>query len=83
MGILWVVRAMVDGYVTNLNLRLGDHATANSASMALVDVNSYWVSGFFKESALERVRPGNQVIVTLNCSPDRRTAHRRQAASAG
>jgi multidrug resistance efflux pump len=65
------VRAMVDGYVTNLDLRLGDHATANSASMALVDVNSYWVSGFFKESALERVRPGNRAIVTLMSQPSK------------
>ena len=63
------VRAKVDGYVTNLNLRLGDHATAKKAAIALVDVNSYWVSGFFKESALEHVRPGNRTIVTLMSHP--------------
>jgi multidrug resistance efflux pump len=65
------VRALVDGYVTNLNLRLGDHATANSAVLALVDVNSYWVSGFFKESALEHVRAGNRAVVTLMSSPSK------------
>ena len=32
------VVAPVDGYVTHLDLRLGDHATANSAALALVDV---------------------------------------------
>ncbi len=59
------VRALVDGYVTNLNLRLGDHATANHALMALVDVNSYWISGFFKESALHRIDIGDRAVVTL------------------
>jgi multidrug resistance efflux pump len=65
------VRALVDGYVTNLNLRLGDHATANHAVLALVDVNSYWVWGFFKESALEHVRVGNRAVVTLMSSPSK------------
>jgi multidrug resistance efflux pump len=65
------VRAKVDGYVTNLNLRLGDYATAKKANLALVDVNSYWVSGFFKESAIEHVRPGNRAIVTLMSQPSK------------
>ena len=63
------VRAKVDGYITNLDLRLGDYATAKKANLALVDVNSYWVSGFFKESAIEHVRPGNRAIVTLMAYP--------------
>jgi multidrug resistance efflux pump len=63
------VKAKVDGYITNLNLRLGDHATANHALLALVDVDSYWVYGFFKESALEHVRVGNRAVVTLMSAP--------------
>jgi multidrug resistance efflux pump len=65
------VVAPVDGYVTNLNLRLGDHATANKAALALVDVNSYWVYGFFKESAIGQVRAGDRAIVTLMSFPDK------------
>ncbi len=63
------VRAKVDGYVTNLDLRVGDYATAKKANLALVDVNSFWVSGFFKESAIEHVRPSNRAIVTLMAHP--------------
>ena len=37
------VEASVDGYVTNLNLRLGSQAVANQPALALVDVNSFWV----------------------------------------
>ena len=65
------VRALVDGYVTNLNLRLGDHAEANDAVLALVDVDSFWISGFFKETALEHVRVGDRVIVTLMGYPSK------------
>ena len=61
----------VDGYVTNLNLRLGDHAVANKAILALVDVNSYWVYGFFKESALADITQGDQAVVTLMTYPDK------------
>ena len=65
------VVAPVDGYVTNLNLRLGDHATANKPSLALVDVESYWIYGFFKESYLRDIKPGDRAIVTLMTYPDK------------
>jgi multidrug resistance efflux pump len=35
------VKAPVDGYVTNLNLRLGSQAVANQPALALIDINSY------------------------------------------
>lgn len=64
------VRAPVDGYVTNLNLRLGSHTVANQPVLALVDVNSFWIHGFFKETQIERIAPGNKAIVTLMSYPD-------------
>jgi multidrug resistance efflux pump len=64
------VQAPVDGYVTNLNLRLGSQAVANQPMLALVDVNSYWIVGFFKENAIAGIRAGNRAIVTLMTYPD-------------
>jgi multidrug resistance efflux pump len=64
------VMAPVDGYVTNLNLRLGSQAVTNQAAVALVDVNSYWIDGFFKENSIENMRKGNKAIVTLMSYPD-------------
>jgi multidrug resistance efflux pump len=64
------VRAPVDGYVTNLNLRIGSQAVANQPALALVDVNSYWIHGFFRENSIEDIRPGNTAIVTLMTYPD-------------
>jgi multidrug resistance efflux pump len=64
------VRAPVDGYVTNLNLRLGGNAVANQPALALVDVNSYWVHGFFKENSIGDIQKGDQSLITLMTYPD-------------
>jgi multidrug resistance efflux pump len=65
------VRAAVDGYITNLNLRLGSQTVANQPALALVDVSSYWVSGYFREDIIADMRPGDEAIVTLMTYPDR------------
>ncbi len=59
------VRAPVDGYVTNLNLRCGSNVVANQPALAFVDVSSYWIDGFFKETSVGKIKPGDQAIVTL------------------
>ena len=64
------VRAPVDGYVTNLNLRLGSQAVANQPALALVDVNSFWVDGFFRETSIGNIRQGDKAVVTLMTYPD-------------
>ncbi len=65
------VKAPVDGYVTNLNLRLGSQAVENQPALALVDVNSYWIDGFFRENYIEDIRKGDRAIVTLMTYPDK------------
>jgi multidrug resistance efflux pump len=64
-------KAPVDGYVTNLNLRLGSQAVENQPILALVDVNSFWVTGFFRENYIEGIRKGDRAIVTLMSYPDK------------
>ena len=64
------VRAPVEGYVTNLNLRMGSYAVANQPALALVDINSYWVDGFFKETDVAGIRPGDDAMITLMSYPD-------------
>jgi multidrug resistance efflux pump len=59
------VKAPVDGYITNLNLRLGSQANAGQPVLALVDVNSYWIDGFFKENTIGNIQAGNEAVVTL------------------
>ncbi|TAA42600.1 HlyD family secretion protein [Corallincola spongiicola] len=65
------VKAPVDGYVTNLRLRLGSQAVANSPALALVDVNSYWIDGYFRENYIADIRRGDRAVVTLMTYPDK------------
>jgi len=65
------VVAPVDGYVTNLLLRLGSQMVANQPQLALVDVNSYWIDGYFRENYIDRVEPGDRVVATLMSYPDK------------
>ena len=64
------VRAPVDGYVTNLLLRYGSQTVANQPALALIDTNSFWVHGYFKETQIKNIRPDNKVIVKLMTWPD-------------
>ncbi|EGV20195.1 HlyD family secretion protein [Thiocapsa marina] len=61
------VRASVDGYVTNLNLRLGSQAVSNQPALALVDAASFWVHGCTATSA--RAWSATCAPATLPSSP--------------
>jgi multidrug resistance efflux pump len=64
------VSAPVDGYVTNLNLRMGTQTVANQPALALVDSSSYWVDAYFKENSIADMMPGDRAVVTLMTYPD-------------
>jgi len=43
---------------------------ANQPALALVDINSYWIHGFFRENYIADIRTGDRAIVTLMTYPD-------------
>ncbi|RMN58084.1 Secretion protein HlyD [Pseudomonas syringae pv. apii] len=59
------VLAAVDGYVTNLNVHRGDYARIGEAKMAVVDMNSFWVYGFFEETKLPHLKVGDPADLQL------------------
>lgn len=65
------VHASVDGYVSNVDFQIGTQAVANTPIIALVDSNSFWVFGYFRESQIGRFRIGDPARVTLMAYPDR------------
>ena len=65
------VVAPLDGYITNMNLRLGDHVSTGSETLALVNTGSHYVYGFFKENYLRNMKLGDLAIVTLMGYPDK------------
>jgi multidrug resistance efflux pump len=64
------VRAPTDGYVTNLQLRVGDSAVANEPMLALIDANSFYVQAFFRETFVGNFQKGDRAVVTLMSYPD-------------
>jgi multidrug resistance efflux pump len=60
-----VIRAPMDGYVVNLNVDVGDYASPGTAMLAFVDGASFHVQGYFRETQLRRIAPGDRAIVTL------------------
>jgi RND family efflux transporter MFP subunit len=64
------VVASVDGFVSNLDIRTGTQAVANQPLLALIDENSFWVFGFFRENQLPQIKPGSDARVTLMSHPD-------------
>ncbi|RLA83069.1 MAG: efflux transporter periplasmic adaptor subunit [Epsilonproteobacteria bacterium] len=59
------IYASVDGYVSNINFQVGSQAVANRAILALVDSNSFWVFGYFRESMISDISIGDSAKVTL------------------
>src|SRR6266436_3173822 len=59
------VFAPVDGYVTNMDTSDGTYVTAGKQLMALVDTNSFWIAGYFKETQLPHIRVDQKAIITM------------------
>lgn len=59
------VRAPVDGWITNLSTRPGSYATSGKPVFALVDSRSFYVVGYFEETKLRNIKPGDSAIITL------------------
>ncbi|MHC5002317.1 MAG: HlyD family secretion protein [Planctomycetota bacterium] len=65
------VRAPADGYITNLNVDVGDFAAAGTPLLAFVDGASFHVQGYFRETKLRRIQPGDRAVITLMSHRDR------------
>jgi len=59
------VRARVNGYVTNLHIRPGDFVQRGQGVVALVDSDSFYVDGYFEETKLPWIRPGDKMEIRL------------------
>ena len=55
----------VDGWVTNLQARLGDYANIGQAEISVVDAHSYWVDAYFEETKLRSIRAGDPAAIKL------------------
>jgi len=60
-----IIRSPVNGYVTNLTLRIGDYATPGQTKLTVVDSDSFWIVGYFEETKLSHIREGDYAHVRL------------------
>jgi multidrug resistance efflux pump len=71
-----IVRSPVNGYVSNLRLRIGNYLAAGQPTMTLADSDSFWVAGYFEETQLSAIRDGDAADFVLMGYPGR-TLHGR------
>ncbi len=59
------IRSPVNGYVTNLHLRVGDYATPGKPMLSILDSDSFWVAAYMEETKLPRIHEGDRAIIKL------------------
>src|ERR1700731_2586360 len=59
------VRSPVNGYVTNLLMRVGDYAHAGTTNITVIDADRYWIDGYFEETKMAHVRVGDRAEAAL------------------
>jgi multidrug resistance efflux pump len=77
LGYCWV-RAPFDGYVTNLNIAVGEYANQGKEVFALVDDRQWYVMANFREDFLASIAPGMEAEVYLMSYPRRKFRGRVQ-----
>jgi RND family efflux transporter MFP subunit len=59
------VRSPVNGYVTNLLLRVGNYAYTGTTNISVIDADSYWIDGYFEETKMAHICIGDRAEAQL------------------
>jgi membrane fusion protein (multidrug efflux system) len=60
-----------DGYISKRTVEVGNQIQAGQPLMAVVPLDDIWITANFKETELERVRPGQKVKIRVDTYPGR------------
>ena len=63
------IYAPADGYVTKKSVELGNQIQAGQPLMAVVDLTDIYVVANYKETQIERVKPGQKVKIKVDTYP--------------
>lgn len=63
------IYAPSDGYVTKKNLEAGNQIQAGQPLMAVVALDDVWIVANYKETQLEKVKPGQKVTIDVDSYP--------------
>jgi len=64
------VTSPTTGNVANLSLRPGNTVQPGVALFSVISSHEYWVDANFKETELNRIRPGQMATITVDMYPD-------------
>jgi multidrug resistance efflux pump len=65
------IYAPANGYVTNVQLRVGAYVHVGMPVITCIDGDQWWVVANYRENSLENLRPGQPVGLTFNTYPGR------------
>ncbi|MBI5188414.1 MAG: HlyD family secretion protein [Nitrospirae bacterium] len=77
------VYAPSDGYITRKSVESGNQVQAGQPLMAVVPLGDIWVVANYKETQLEKVRPGQRVEIKVDTYPKRIFKGRVDSVMAG
>ncbi|HEX3423670.1 MAG TPA: HlyD family efflux transporter periplasmic adaptor subunit [Sphingomicrobium sp.] len=78
-----IIRAPIDGVVTNRQVQVGQRIAAGNSVMTVVPIGSVYVDANFKEGQLTRVRPGQPVELKSDLYGSKVVFHGRVMGFAG
>lgn len=64
-----VVTSPADGYVTRKSVQTGNQVQTGQPLLAIVDLDHLYVIANYKETEMERIRPGQKVDLTVDAFP--------------
>ncbi len=65
-----VIRAPVDGVFSNRAVQTGDYVQTGQRIASLVPLSNVYIDANFKETQLNRIRPGQPVSISVDALPD-------------
>jgi multidrug resistance efflux pump len=65
------IYAPANGYVTNVQLRVGAYVHVGTPVITCIDGDQWWIVANFRENSLENLRSGQRVGLTFNTYPGR------------
>lgn len=75
--------APADGYVTKKSVQVGNQVSAGQPLLAVVPLDDTWIVANYKETQLQRIRPGQKVRIKVDALPKKKLTGVVESVMAG
>jgi membrane fusion protein, multidrug efflux system len=77
------IYAPSDGYISKKSVELGNQVKAGQPLMAVVSLDDIYIAANYKETQLEKIRPGQKVKIKVDTYPGKRFSGKVESIMAG